>query len=522
MKRRTRTIIANVRFNLFLFTILSFTMQSAMGATYYVWSGATGAADGSSFTDAFTTLNGALSGKAAGDVFLISHQHSELSLNVTLTSQGTMAAPQYFVCVDQNTLTPTTGAVIGASNAINGNGGFVYAYGLHLQSGDTSNASSFNMQFGASTSAPWYWQMERCKLSNPMTGSSNNGILIGQTSPVTTTGPVGLELIDCEIAFPNTYKTITVRAPFTWRGTESRFTGTATCLARLTPTAHQTMNLRWDGVDLSALTLTTDAVIGMSTNRFIPGVAGQVVVQNCKLGGSPILVAGISTTGSVLGALGPMPNRLPVEFINCDDGDTNYGYYGDFGVGTIESETTITLTGGSTNGTLTTSRKMVTTASSSVLLPLVSPSMTFWNESTTSQTVSVEVITDGVTLYDGEAWLDVQYPGASGYPSSTVVMDRISTLIGTTSAQTTSTANWTTTGLASPTKQKLSASFTPLEAGLITARVVLAKPSTTMYYDPKILSTSARQYAMPAGVFVNEGAGGSSGGRPRIGGGLIR
>jgi hypothetical protein len=109
-----------------------------------------------------------------------------------------------------------------------------------------------------------------------------------------------------------------------------------------------------------------------------------------------------------------------------------------------------------------------------------------WNETTGSSiTVTIETVTDNVTLTDAEAWIEVEYLGTSGFPLGIWTSDRIANAtLGTPANQTSSSETWTTTGLATPVKQKLAVSFTPQEKGLIRARVAVAKASTTMYYDP--------------------------------------
>jgi hypothetical protein len=93
-------------------------------------------------------------------------------------------------------------------------------------------------------------------------------------------------------------------------------------------------------------------------------------------------------------------------------------------------------------------------------------------------------VTDGVTLTDKEAWLEVEYPGTSGFPVSSFASDKAG-ILASAANQTSSSVTWTTTGLSGPVKQKLAVTLTPQEKGVIRARVMLAKASTTLWYCPK-------------------------------------
>jgi len=71
-------------------------------ADYYVWSGATGAGTGADWANAYVNLQTAFSGKTAGDVFYVAHDHVQTQASaLALTSVGTEAAPSRVYCVDR-------------------------------------------------------------------------------------------------------------------------------------------------------------------------------------------------------------------------------------------------------------------------------------------------------------------------------------------------------------------------------------------------------------------------------------
>jgi len=176
---------------------------------------------------------------------------------------------------------------------------------------------------------------------------------------------------------------------------------------------------------------------------------------------------------------------------NCDNADTNYRLWVEDYAGSIKSETTIVRSGGASDGTTSLSWKMASSANAEYpVVVLESPEIVQWNDTTGSAiTVTVEVITDNVTLKDDECWLEVQYLGTSGYPLSVFINDCKANVLAGNNPQDTSTETWTTTGLTTPTKQKLSVTFTPQEKGFLHAVVKLAKASTTVYVDPLLVVT---------------------------------
>ena len=78
---------------------------------YYVYSGAAGSNNGSSWTNAFTSLTTAFATEAAGDTLYVAHDHSESSgTALTLTSSGTISSPTKIVCVNRAGSVPPVSA----------------------------------------------------------------------------------------------------------------------------------------------------------------------------------------------------------------------------------------------------------------------------------------------------------------------------------------------------------------------------------------------------------------------------
>jgi hypothetical protein len=181
-----------------------------------------------------------------------------------------------------------------------------------------------------------------------------------------------------------------------------------------------------------------------------------------------------------------------VELFNCSDGNKTYGYKKSNYCGDIVEETTIVRTGGASDGTTGQSIKMVSSADTKEgfgCLALSSPPIHIWTTSAASQTVAVELVYDSLTaLQNDEIWLEVEYPadntsGLGAMASSQCVP------LGTPANIPDSSEAWTTTGLSNPNTRKLTVTIDPGKAGQVTARVYLAKASTTVYVDPMITIT---------------------------------
>lgn len=223
-------------------------------------------------------------------------------------------------------------------------------------------------------------------------------------------------------------------------------------------------------VEDSDLSNLTTALVTNKTD-----VGGTVTFHRCKLANAVAKSSGSRTHSQT----------TRVQLVNCDSADTNYRFDDDQYIGEVVTETTLVRTGGATDGTTAVSWKMATGANATEQIPLVSPEMAIWNETTAaSKTVTVEILHDSATnLTDAEVWLDLNYLGTSGFPVGATVNDARAHLLATAADQTASTVAWTTTGMTTPNKQKMSVTFTPQEKGFFIGRVYLAKASKTIYVD---------------------------------------
>lgn len=423
------------------------------------------------WTAAHARLANALAWMAAGDTVYVSDNHAETQATaMVLTSLGTGAAPCLILCVDDAATPPTALAITGTLTTTEASGidfaGFAYCYGLAFYCGTGTTACHMRW----ATQAPWGWRLDSCNLYLNITSANLSLIYVG----VTASGANQLlEWVNTSVRFANAVQYIRIACQLRWWNSSGiGVGGTVPTTLFQVPVAPIDAKVVVSGVDLTALHNSGHNLVTASG-----AFPSSFTFRNCKL------AAGVNiTTGAIAG-----PDGCEVNIINCDSGDTNYNYQKTRFQGSVYDETTIVRTGGASDGTTPISRKMVTGTGSQFFSPLESDPCIVWNETTGSAiTATVEVVTDNVTLTDAEAWIEVEYLGTSGFPLSLVTSDRAADVMATPANQTASTVTWTTTGLATPVKQKLSIAFTPQEKGPVRVRVMLAKASTTMYFCPKV------------------------------------
>lgn len=228
------------------------------------------------------------------------------------------------------------------------------------------------------------------------------------------------------------------------------------------------------GFDASALTSGTSLITGAQ-----PANPCIYTFSNCKL----------ASAAAVMNASARLaPDSPRVDLINCDSGATGYRNERHRFQGDMTTETTITRTGGATNGTQKVSRKVITTANASINNPFELPPIAKFNKLTgSSRTATIEIISSA-SLNNNDISVELEYLASSSTPISSVVSNTIATQLTAAAAQTSSSAIWDSSP-ATPVTQKLTVSFTPQMAGNVIARIKVAKASTTLYYDPKITIT---------------------------------
>lgn len=439
-------------------------------ATYRVWSGASGAANGTSKTDGILTLKAAVENFAtsAWDMVLVHKTHLE-SLSATLTI--TPVAPIIIVCVDMDNSdaldemdgtnyyigAPVTAYEIRLTGAQK-----VWAYGLAFKLG--SGGGNTNLFVGYADGG--FYTLEKCKLI--LSGSQELLSFGSYSSNVNC----GAHLKNCTLSFAASNNGIGVYGSVLLEGCTITGAGVPNPLVRAAN--YGARGIEFNGCDLSTI---TGALLGDQTNQAL-----RMIVANSKIGTSaPFATQTVTNPGS--GEL---------FLYNCSSGDTHYGFAHYNAFGSTVADASIYANDAKTyDGTNRCSWKITSTANAAFGSPYISPWFDKYHSGTSAITPYLECVRDGsATAYkNNEVWAEFSYQGTSGYPLASFASDRMA-LLGSSADQAASSktgSDWTgENATAWFGKLDSGSSITPAEIGHLRARVCMAVASSTVYVDPQI------------------------------------
>jgi len=421
-------------------------------ADIFVDSNAVGSNDGTTWANAVATLVIADGTASAGDTIAIADNHTETNAANTTYAFADNVKLICSTVSGSTTITATTAlndqliTQVALDNTIIIKGVNLYIYGIHVSSSSSlsvdDSVTTENCKFTYNTGAVNAAAFNIIANNNSWT-SINDEFISTANSSINAAAINIAQRTSCLMINP---KITTTRARMFETGQGGGFTLV--------------------GGDASASTSTV-----LFENSNISSIVATGLVM-------PSTITDIALNDVAVGAV------LTVE--GCDNANTVNRQYRGLYQGELFSDTGIVLD--STNPASTvTSNKIVSNANAQEFFIPVRFSITKgWADFSTSKTINIEFCQDGTAtdLTDAEIWIEVQYPDdtTSLYHQDS---DRASDNQSAAN-QATSTASWT--GLSGTNaKQKCLVTTTQTgKAGPYQVFVCLAKPSTTVYVNPKV------------------------------------
>jgi hypothetical protein len=445
-------------------------------ANYAVDSAATGANDGTSWADAFTTLAAAVAASTTADTIYVAPGHDE-------ATTGTLVFPttpglRVLGAANTSAFPPTS--LVSTPTALWGGGtgtaspgalaGNVYIFGLHIRSGTLSNAGN-NLQIGsAATSTTQRIHLEKCIIEYRGPNSAAR-ILLGPGGTSNAENNT-IELEDTEI----------------------RFTSGSAVSIRWGAAMH-----RWRGVSITGTTFTDPPILlivasnvdaevtccDFSANSFT-SLVNTTGLGNIRLNMTGCKVPATFTLGS--GAWNDSSGGSVLRMADCSSGDNHGLMRYETPQGSAVSDTTVKVTAGGAGQ----SWKITTESNVSMSHPFYSPWINLYHTGTSAISPYLEILRndDSTTAYDNdEVWIEVLAKTTSGSTLATFYSDGMA-LQATPAAQDNSTlgiADWEGESGSYWFGKVVAPSLTPAENGHIMARVgVGINIVGKLYVDPQI------------------------------------
>lgn len=436
-------------------------------ASYYVDHTATGAADGTTKTDAYTSISNAIAGSAGvGDILLCSHTHDETqgsALTITLPTDSNVN-PLTIISINFTGDAYTRGAKTGTTSGnfdLNGTRAGVEMYGLDLTTGQ-------NFTPGANDNVSLYYD---CELTLTGTAAAQ-GITAGGNQNC-------LAFKKCGFSFGGTGQGMTCsgNTPELVFEECTLLSGTSKIVTFFEGLG-ASATIRVDGFDF---TLANDAgsfeVIGASTINqpgtllYLHGIklptSGTIGDFTYTPGASPH--AGVRVTA--------IDDATDDVFIRTAGGDIedDLVVYRD---ATTDGSTGYSLKFTSDSGALPGSH----VPSNALMFDIA----TFY--SAANPTVTVHAFGNHATiLTDQEFWIEVEYPISTGLRGfSSTVHSELVTGTGSSVTATGSAGDWTGESGSNQRFYNPSVTVSGGSAGIHRVRAYLTRASETLYVDPKV------------------------------------
>ena len=397
----------------------------------------------------------------AGDNIYVNRLHTETeAAAISLTGQGTTAAPMKVLSTNWSTFPPAT-LQSGAQVSNTGTNSLTvsvlgYLYGIIFSAaGGGANIANLNLQASTLT------KLEDCTFRLATTSASAR-ISLSQLNSACI-----LEIINPSFLFSDTAQRIqsstSLLNEIMIRGGSAAASGSIPGIL-FACASNTRLFVTWRGGDLSQITGTI-----LQANTTQPG--GILTLENCKLGAAVAMASGAFAA----------PILLRVH--NCDSGALNYRFYEATVYGVTQQETTIVRQGGASDGATPISLNVATSANTSFYQPYKVMDLVVWNDVVNTPITTTIEFAGATALNNAKIWSEAEYLGNASFPISSVASNRAATIFSTPVNHPTSVVTWDSSPAV---KQKLENTLTARMKGWVRLRVYVAEPSITAYLDPLV------------------------------------
>ena len=393
----------------------------------------------------------------AGDIVAIASDHSEANIvaHVNASGIGTLADPIIFISLDRTDDT--------YENMVAGGGRMVQndAGGLDWTLGQWSIWVGIDIHVG----------------DNIFVGGVGDALVID--SKLEVNDNISLEgaahgqsmtFEDVDVLQATGGGILASRGLFTWRGGSFAFNGGS--ITNLISTIDHGGNVIIEDVDLSA--------IGADDYLVLAGdETSDILFNRCKIG---------AIAGFVNGTIGS--ENFKARFHSVSAGDIIHQLHEAYTYGTIDDETGIYLDA-EYDGSNGYSAKMISNASALPFFKYLKFDLGSQYITAINKTITIELMTDNVTLHDDDFWIYAEYPDGTIAAQGNILSTKQAAYTGGSTVELTASAkgagDWTgEEGLGAPKYYKCVLDFTGVadEAiGEYDIWACLAIPSTTVYVD---------------------------------------
>jgi hypothetical protein len=449
-------------------------------ANKFVWSGAGGANDGSSWNNAYTSLMRDWGAEGtftpATDFIYVRSVHAESTAGILEIRGSTVegsTAPCRVLCVVGDTTGTTPGALaIGASVTTTGVNDLNVLEGLYVYGVDFF--SSDDMEICPSSATDDEIGLEECSIKLTEVDGGDHISIGGNNNNVSNT----VRWKNVDVDFSHAGQGISgLSCQFVWEGGTVGL-GVNSMFVLFGGLASPVWEVR--GVDFSSMT-GNPLVIGSA-----PSTGRLLIISRCLTAPGGTIVSG---TIDIPG--------FRVESYHCqgaggvDEEDPAYQMEIQDRRGKIVTDKERYRTGGGWDGHRQTeiAWDMDTTIGSVRGYPgnaLEAPPIAGWTlgDGVVTQVYRIAIASDA-TINDDELWMTLEGPNDAAKDSMSVFRtSRVAPETAASALATDSVSTWTGTGVG--TKQYLEVSYVPDKPGPIFARIHMAKASDNIYIDPHI------------------------------------